>query len=233
MSDQSWRALCQQRIADEPRWLEANALLQDPTAACTPLGDAWLLRHEAAGLAVVVGEPTTDAWQQVLTQHANLAVLFDDTACSLIEAAHAAGRQVVDVTFSLLDHGQADLDDQPGALPLAPDESLAHVEPVLRAELERVRADRTIWTVHVDGVPVSFAYAGWRTARWFDVSIDTLRDYRQWGLAAIAVTALLVDEMRQGRQPVWGAVEGNLASQRLATKLGFAPYSRAAMVVPA
>jgi predicted GNAT family acetyltransferase len=232
MSEQVWRALCQQRIADEPRWLEATALLQDPTARCEPIGDAWLLRHEAAGLAVVVGAPTAEAWRQVLAQHAKLAVLFDDAEPQLVEIAQAAGRHVVAVTFSLLDADRDDLAEQPGAVPLGPDESLAHVEPILRAELERVRTDRTLWVVHVDGVPVSFAYAGWRTTRWFDVSIDTLREYRQWGLASITVTALLVDEMRQGRQPVWGAVEGNIASQRLAAKLGFTPHSRAAMVVP-
>ena len=232
MSEASWRAQCQQCIADEPRWLEANALLQDPTAQCEPVGDAWLLRHEPAGLGVVVGVPTVSAWLQMLEQHAKLALLFDDNQPALIEAAEGAGRHVVAVTFSLLDASVDDLDHQPGAVPLTADESLAHVEPILRAELERVRTDRTLWVVHVDGVPVAFAYAGWRTERWFDVSIDTLREYRQWGLASIAVTALLVDEMRQGRQPVWGAVEGNIASQRLAAKLGFTPHSRAAMVVP-
>jgi L-amino acid N-acyltransferase YncA len=68
---------------------------------------------------------------------------------------------------------------------------------------------------------VSFAYAPWRSARWFDVSVDTLAEARQLGLARIVATAMIEDERAQGRAPVWGVDEGNLASLRLAQGLGF------------
>ena len=42
-----------------------------------------------------------------------------------------------------------------------------------------MRPHRAIWTVFLDGIPVSFAYAPWRSARWFDVSVDTLAEARQ------------------------------------------------------
>ncbi|MBP9087581.1 MAG: GNAT family N-acetyltransferase, partial [Kofleriaceae bacterium] len=71
-----------------------------------------------------------------------------------------------------------------------------------------------------------------RSPTWFDVSVDTVREYRQLGLASIAAAALLDDEIAQGRQPVWGAIDDNIASHRLAARLGFTAHSRAAMVVP-
>ena len=73
----------------------------------------------------------------------------------------------------------------------------------------------------VDDEPVSFAYAPWRSARWFDVSVDTLPGARQLGLATIVAAAMIHDERAQGREPVWGADEGNHASLRLAARLGF------------
>ncbi len=246
MIDTAMRALCQRHIADQPRWLEAHGLLADPTASCEQLEPtlapiktnldgptlqpgAWLLRHDAAGLAVVVGEPSAAAWTSVLHQHCSLAILFDDGYPALTTAAQTIGRNVVGVSFALLDDAMPAHD---GATILHAEESLDHVEPVLRAELARVRHDRTIWTVRVDDQPVSFAYAGWRSPTWFDVSVDTLREFRQLGLATSVAAALVHDEMSQGRQAVWGASDDNIASQRLAAKLGFAPHSRAAMVAP-
>ncbi|MBP9088739.1 MAG: hypothetical protein KBG15_21630, partial [Kofleriaceae bacterium] len=171
------RALCQRHITDEPRWLEAYALLADPTACCEPLDEpleptvastsaatapagAWLLRHDAAGLAVVIGEPRPAMWTTVLHRHPGLAILFDDRYSALTLAAGHAGRHVVGVSFALRTEAMPLLE---GAAPLDATESIEHVEPVLRAELARVRNDRTIWTVRVDGLPVSFAYAGWRS----------------------------------------------------------------------
>ncbi len=236
MNDAAMRRLCQRTIADEPRWLEAYALLADPTAHCEALESstqvapaAWLVRHDAAGLGVVVGQPSATIWTEVLHRHPNLAILFDDNYQLLIEAARHAGRHVVGVSFALQTEAAPIL---AGAAPLDLTENLDHVEPVLRAELTRVRHDRTVWAVRVDGLPVAFAYAGWRSPTWFDVSVDTVREFRQLGLASITVAALLDDEIAQGRQPVWGAVDDNVASQRLAGKLGFTVHSRAAMVVP-
>jgi len=108
-----------------------------------------------------------------------------------------------------------------GAVPLAPEVSLAHLPAGLADELEAARTIRTIWTVFLDGAPASFAYAPWRSERWFDVSVDTLPAARQLGLGRLVATAMIRDEQAQGRAPVWGADEGNAASLRLAHALGF------------
>ncbi|HEU4728727.1 MAG TPA: GNAT family N-acetyltransferase, partial [Kofleriaceae bacterium] len=117
--------------------------------------------------------------------------------------------------------GAAALWDDGGAVPLDPDVSLAHLPQALADELEAVRPHRTIWTAYVDGLPVSFAYAPWRSARWFDVSVDTLREARQLGLGRLVASAMIRHEQAHARAPVWGADEHNHASLRLARALGF------------
>lgn len=98
----------------------------------------------------------------------------------------------------------------------------------LAAELRGQR----VWTAYVDGAPMSFAHASWRSPRLFDVSVDTLPGARQLGLATIVAAAMIRDERAQGREPVWGADEGNHASLRLAKRLGFVPVDEIWVVSP-
>src|SRR5690606_144206 len=93
----------------------------------------------------------------------------------------------------------------------------------LAAELAWARRRGPVFTAIVDGVPSSFAYAPWRSASWFDVSVDTVAGARQLGLGTIVASAMIRHEIAQGRAPVWGADEGNAASLRLAKRFGFAP----------
>ena len=104
--------------------------------------------------------------------------------------------------------------------------SLAHLPGELRQELESTRGRSPLAVGFVDGRAVSFACAPWQTETLFDLSIDTLEPHRGRGLAA-AVAALLIDAVsRAGRQPVWGALEDNGPSLRLAARLGFVPVDR-------
>jgi RimJ/RimL family protein N-acetyltransferase len=76
---------------------------------------------------------------------------------------------------------------------------------------------------------VSFCYVAWETETLWDVSIDTLPSYRGRGLAVPAVFYLVALMKEKRKQAVWGAEESNLASMRLAAKLGFAPVDRLAV----
>lgn len=69
--------------------------------------------------------------------------------------------------------------------------------------------------------PVSFCYAGSETETLWDISIDTLPDFRRRGLAAACVKFMIQHMQKRGKQPVWGAEEWNVASLHLAKKLGF------------
>ena len=121
----------------------------------------------------------------------------------------------------MLPPGSDALPEIEGAVALPPEASLAHVPAELAEELEAARPHRTIWAAFLDGVPVSFGYAPWRSARWFDVSVDTLVGTRQLGLGRRVAAAMIRDEQARGRATVWGAGESNAAALRLAHSLGF------------
>jgi len=72
-----------------------------------------------------------------------------------------------------------------------------------------------------DGRPVAFCYPVWQTERYWDVSVETWEPYQRRGLGARAARAMIGHRRGAGREPVWGALESNTASRRLAAKLGF------------
>ncbi len=72
-----------------------------------------------------------------------------------------------------------------------------------------------------DGLPVAFCYPVLETETLWDVSVDTLPAFRGRGLAGRAAREMTRHMRRQGRAPVWGAVETNAASLAAARRLGF------------
>jgi hypothetical protein len=78
--------------------------------------------------------------------------------------------------------------------------------------------------VRVDGRPVSFCHAEIQTERLWDVAIETLEGFRGKGHAVKAVEQLARHMLDvYNKRPVWGALETNEPSLRLASKLGFRP----------
>jgi hypothetical protein len=198
-------------LPDLPRWVEANGIATDPTHWRVELGGpgAYALGHDAAKLIVVVGRPDAKALAAVVARYPEHVLL--------VESEDIAPRPAQKAILHTLPDADA-LPEYDGAVPLPAD---APLPEALAAELAWARTRGTIWTAYVDGEPASFAYAPWRSAALFDVSVDTLPSARQLGLATITAAAMIRDERAQGREPVWGADEGNVASLRLAARLGF------------
>jgi GNAT superfamily N-acetyltransferase len=132
-----------------------------------------------------------------------------------------------------------ELPQPPGALPhggelrLAPEGSaaagldLGHLPAELRREmeLEYVTA-RPMAAALVDRRVAAFCYAPLVTETLWDVAIDTLAPFRRQGLASACFEALAAylgagHLGGGGRRPVWGALDANLSSLRLAERLGF------------
>jgi hypothetical protein len=204
-------------LPDLPRWIEAHGIAADPASWRRPVGHGVAVGSDAARLVVVAGDADAAgvaALAQEVPRHTLLLAIERD------DLAAATGRDVVRALLHTLPDDEAwpGLD---GAVPLPAGASLAHVPEPLAEELAAARAHRTIWTAIVDGVPVSFAYAPWRSTRWFDVSVETLPEARQLGLARLVAAAMIEDERAHGREPVWGAGEDDRASLRLAHGLGF------------
>lgn len=197
-------------LPDIPRWVEANGIAADPTHWKLELdgGDGYALGHDAARLIVVVGKPATLAPIARYTDH---VILLEDPAIAPRPATRA-------ILHTLPDPDA--LPDPEGAIPLPDD---APLPDDLATELAWARTRGTIWTVYVDGAPSCFAYAPWRSDTLFDVSVDTVPAARQLGLATIVASTMIRAERAAGREPVWGADEGNVPSLRLAERLGFVP----------
>jgi hypothetical protein len=204
-------------LPDIPRWIEAHGIAADPASWRRDVGPGFAVGSDAARLVVVAGDADAAGVAALARDVPQHTILF---AIERADLAAASGRGAVRALLHTLPDpdGLPELD---GATPLPAEASLAHVPEALAGELASVRGQRTIWTAFLDGVPVSFAYAPWRSARWFDVSIDTLPAARQLGLGRLVATAMIRDERAHGREPVWGADEGNAASLGLARGLGF------------
>ena len=199
-------------LPDLPRWIEAHGIASDP--------ESWS-RDGAVG--------SVRAKLCVITGDADLAELrraFPDyTILTTEPPALVHGRALL---HTLPDpHSLPELE---GAVPLG-DAPLDHVPAALAAELRA--ATTTVWTVLVDGLPMCFAYAPWRSTTYFDVSVDTLPGARQLGLGTLVAAQMIRDERAQGREPVWGADEANVASLRLAHRLGFIEVDALYVIPPA
>lgn len=95
----------------------------------------------------------------------------------------------------------------------------------LPAHLRRELAGQEEWPVCAasfagDGI-ASLVYAFVETEAYWDVSIDTLTDFRREGFATSSAAFLILRQLERGLQPVWGASTSNEASLRLAAGLGF------------
>ena len=204
-------------LPDIPRWIEAHGIAADPASWRREIGGGFALGSDPARLVVVAGDADAAGVAALAREVPAYTMLF---AIERADLASASGRGVVKALLHTLPDA-SELPEAEGAAPLPADASLAHVPEALAAELSSVRGQRTIWTAYLDGAPMSFAYAPWRSVRWFDVSIDTLPAARQLGLGRLVAAAMIRDERAQGREPVWGADEGNTASLSLAHRLGF------------
>ncbi|MEO6772212.1 MAG: GNAT family N-acetyltransferase [Kofleriaceae bacterium] len=195
-------------LPDVPRWVEAHGIAADPDGWRTPVGGGYALGHDAAQLIVLAGEIDPAEAAAFRAGYPRHTYLF-----ARDELRPAFARSERAILHTLLD---------PDALPALEGAVVFTGEPP-DAELAWAATRGPIWSAYVDGVASAFAYAPWRSATLFDVSVDVVPAGRQLGLGTIVAAAMIRDERTRGREPVWGADEGNLASLRLAKRLGFAP----------
>jgi hypothetical protein len=210
-------------LPDVPRWVEAHGIAGDPDGWRESLGSGFVLGHDAARLIVVAGDVEAAEVVKLAGRPHVILVEREDLALALGGAGRPLERAIL---HTLPD--PAALPAYEGATPLGD----ATLPKALADELAWAKQRGTVWSAWVDGEPVSFAYAPWRSAAWFDVSVDTVPGARQLGLATVVAAAMIRDERAHGREPVWGADEGNVASLRLARRLGFEPVDEIWVCAP-
>ena len=196
-------------LPDVPRWVEAHGIAADPEHWRTPLGGGFALGHDAARLIVIAGDADPAGLAALARAYPQHTLLLEKPALVDRPTERAILHTLPDV---------AALPDLEGAVVLGDDVPLP--EP-LADELAWAKKRGPVFTVYLDGTPAAFAYAPWRSAKYFDVSVDTVIGARQLGLATIVSAAMIRHEIAAGRAAVWGADEDNTASLRLAKRLGF------------
>jgi hypothetical protein len=208
-------------IPDEPRWVQARAILD---------GGGWrrgrVVGSDAQRLAVALPGAVVEEIAAALGPSAGWTLLVPEEGDRLARALEARGWSVEPAALFTLPDG-AHVPDDHGAGVVADDDraaALAHVAPALRDEL--TRAQGPLVAISVDDKPAAFAHAQWRTARWFELAADTLPEFRQLGLATHVAALLIRLERRDGRGAVMGALDVSLAAQRLARRLGMEPTVR-------
>jgi GNAT superfamily N-acetyltransferase len=225
------------RLPDIPRWVEARSLLL--TGACEIFGLedgpplSLAVRDPSTGSVIVVGRLDPSAVEAAVSgvMHDASLVAAEEEAAWL--AATLVGWTRTDARLHVLAGGSRlpDATDAVRFLDPSSIETLPIPSQLVR-ELRIGAEDSEIAAMFVGDEPVAFCYAGSVTETLWDVAIDTLAQHRRRGYAA-ACAAHMIRHMRaHGKQPVWGAVEENPASWRLAHKLGFTQVDVIALFEP-
>jgi GNAT superfamily N-acetyltransferase len=208
-------------VPDLPRWVETRALLLTGRAELFGVceddrGWNFIALCRASGLASIVGTPPPDSVAQALS---SAREMISPTGYPLHSPAWHGERAFLHT----LAH-RVRPEPKPGAeAALFPAASCGpNIPQDLADELREAANYSPIVATLFHGEPVAFCY-GVPTESLWDVSVDTLEPYRGRGFAALCAD-LMIDIMGEaGKSPVWGALESNIASLRLAAKLGFAP----------
>lgn len=236
MASAEQRIALAEQLPDIPRYVEARWLLRVESSEVFGADNKddkddsrslhFVIGNSEVGTISVIGRPPVEVIQQAVA-----ADIGDSDVLAFAENLELVTKALPDwrAEKAVLHR----LGENP-PLPIVPDalvrflesgevEAFVDFPEELHEELltaaKRVRIAATI----VDEKPVAFCYAGAVTEGLWDISIDTLEAYRQRGYAALCVAFLIEHFNRQRRRPVWGALESNTASMRLAAKLGFVP----------
>ncbi|HVR69796.1 MAG TPA: GNAT family N-acetyltransferase [Vicinamibacteria bacterium] len=218
------------RLPDLPRLVETRAMLL--SGACEVVGDTargdYVVRSLENPLAAIVGRPAAAAVREAAARGGPVELLCGEDAVEGTVAAlpgwcaSPAAVHVLETQSPALARAAADVRLVGAEEPLF----LSHLPGPLRQELAAARRRSPFAVAFDHDRAVSFAYAPWQTEALFDMSIDTLDGHRRRGLGAATAGLLIQHVLALGKRPVWGALEDNVASLRLAARLGFVPVDR-------
>jgi GNAT superfamily N-acetyltransferase len=222
-------------LPDIPRWVEARGMLlsrqSDLLARGIRVGD-FIVRARSQPLIVIVGKPPLGCLLEVSERPEVGVVLCAPEEARDVESVLPSWKKAGAILHCLSAKGVPDVasprDAEIGILPAkeAPEGRLIHLPDRLRREIADALPGGHVTAAFVDGKPVAFCYPVYETETLWDISVDTVEPHRRRGLAAACV-AFLIDHMeRHGKEPVWGALEENIASLALAKRLGFEPVDR-------
>ena len=211
-----------EQVPDEPANIDFRGLLLEGPELVGDRRGALAVRSDRRLLAVF-GRPRPDAVRRALR------LARDDAEIVAPVGARDRLEPMLDLEGELAvlhavgPDGLRRPEQSPEAVLLAEETSLDHLPAPLAEEVGSVLGRRPVAAVLEDDLPVAVCHPALVTERYWDVSIETLPEFRRGGRAAAALLRLAEEMRTVGLEPVWGAVESNVASLRLAQKLGFEP----------
>lgn len=222
-------------LPDIPRWCETRGALLEGDCELFGEGGNRVVRIDHHRLLSVIGEPAPAVLRAALAGAAGEWTLI----CAVESGSHWAdlvpGWSLEDAVLHALVGTPAEV--APPTIPAQIERVrepapglLDHLPPRLEREIAVAVERYPLFVAWVEERAVAFCYAGSATETLWDVSIETLAEFRRSGLATACARRAIRSLAREGRSPVWGAVESNLPSLRLAVKLGFHPVDRLAVL---
>ncbi|MEC8859553.1 MAG: GNAT family N-acetyltransferase [Pseudomonadota bacterium] len=211
-----------ERLADEPRWVKTRDLLASDRSLAleNPTQDGFIVWSTEDDIGSVVGRVDP---AQLLRAAEDVSELlaFSDNVAQANQVLKDFRAEIATIFIS------------PGELPRTIQHNcrlmghadaalLEHLPEGLKEEICDVLGEKVPVAAAFDGsLPVAFAYVASETEALWDISIDTLASHRRRGFATSAVTALMGIMEKRGKTAVWGALQSNPASVKLAQHLGF------------
>ena len=229
------------RLPDLPRWVETRGMLLsgrcDLIVPPEPGAADAVVRGTDFGLFCVSGDPPLEALPAALARHGGRAVLCAggrSEELSTILSGWTRSRAVIHALAGEEPSGprvgQAGV--RVAMLSGRDAGALSHVPDRLREELSTALGCSHVAAAFVEDLPVAFCYASYETETLWDLSIDTLEGYRRRGLARASSEFLIGHMARHGKRPVWGALDSNAPSIRMAASLGFVPVDTLTVFAP-
>ncbi len=218
-------------LPDIPRWVEPRSLLL--SGECEVFGAdedgkigecGFVVRDpEEAGISIV-GRPSARAIREsVAREWEDEAVFSPPESRGLVSEALPEwefGSAIFHLTDDLSKLLEAPTDD--ARIVELSDMDFEDLPDDLRPWIETTFAKGTpVASAYSDGRAASFCCAASATESLWDISVDTIPEYRNRGFAARCVSVMARHMLPL--HPVWAAEESNIPSMRLAAKLGFIP----------
>jgi GNAT superfamily N-acetyltransferase len=224
-------------VPDLPRWVETRAMLL--SGRCTVVrapGDrsSFVVSSTDSRLISVVGAPAVErillAAGQIGSSGALIAPIETRGLVARALPQWRAQEAVIHTLPGKVAAARSDADVR--LLPAAEVRALDGTPPDLARDLALAKESAPVAVAFEGGRAVGFCYAGWETESLWDVSVDTVQGYRNRGYATASAERLIERMAARGRRPVWGALESNEPSRRVASKLGFVAVDRLVVFFP-
>ena len=160
--------------------------------------------------------------------------LADELTLLLAERMNRPIRQMADVYYTLNQPPPTSYQHHPAVRLLAPDDL-----PLLQAAPLELRGPDPLHLLYktaaagaiINDQLVAIAQNYALTEGYGDIGVFTLPEWRGQGLSASAAAQVAQWLLANGRIPVWSCGEHNLASLRVAEKLGFVEYGRRVYII--